>query len=71
MKKSETFMVCIAERLTPKMRNSLKLEVKEKKLDDVKKYCGEKDLAFDIIPINATNFGRIAVVMGQVKSIKY
>ena len=64
------FLVCIADRLTPKMRSSLKLEVKEKKLDDIKSYCREKKLAFDIIPINTTNFGRIAVVMNQVKSIK-
>ena len=64
------FLVCIADRLTPKMRRSLKLEVKEKKLDDIKGYCREKKLTFDIIPINATNFGRIAVVMNQVKSIK-
>lgn len=70
MKKGEKFLVCIAERLTPKMRQSLKLEVKKKELDDVKGYCREKDLAFDIIPINAINFGRIAVVMNQVKSIK-
>jgi len=68
--KSEKFLVCIADRLTPKMRNSLKLEVKKGKLDDVKGYCREKHLDFDIIPINATNFGRIAVVMNQVKSIK-
>jgi hypothetical protein len=68
--KSKRFLVCIADRLTPKMRRSLKLEVKEKKLDDIKGYCREKKLAFDIIPINATNFGRIAVVMNQVKSIK-
>lgn len=70
MKKSEKFLVCIAERLTPKMRQSLKLEMEKNELDDVKSYCREKDLAFDIIPINATNFGRLAVVMNQVKSIK-
>ena len=64
------FLVCIADRLTPKMRNSLKLEVKEGKLNDIKGYCREKGLAYDAIPINATNFGRIAVVMNQVKSIK-
>lgn len=64
------FLVCIADRLTPRMRNSLKLEVKEGKLNDIKGYCREKKLEFDIIPINATNFGRIAVVMNQVKSIK-
>jgi len=64
------FLVCIADRLTPKMRRSLKFEVKNEQLDDVKKYCREKHMAFDAIPINATNFGRIAVVMNQVKSIK-
>jgi hypothetical protein len=64
------FLVCIADRLTPKMRRSLKLQVKEKNLDDIRGYCREKGLAFDAIPINATNFGRLAVVMGQVKSIK-
>ena len=64
------FLVCIADRLTPKMRNSLKLEVKEGKLNDIKSYCREKGLVYDAIPINATNFGRIAVVMNQVKSIK-
>lgn len=68
--KKEKFLVCIADRLTPKMRHSLKLEVEEGKLDDVKGYCREKNLDFDMIPINATNFGRLAVVMGQVKSIK-
>jgi len=65
------FLVCIADRLTPKMRNSLKLEVKESKLNDIKKYCRDKHMAFDAIPIDATNFGRLAVVMNQVKSIKY
>lgn len=66
----KTFLVCIADRLTPKMRNSLKLQVKENKLDDIKGYCREKHLAYDAIPIDATNFGRLAVVMNQVKSIK-
>ena len=69
--KEERFMMCIANRLTPKMRNSLKLDVKQKQVDELKTYCREKHLAFDIIPINATNFGRLAVVMNQVKSIKY
>ena len=64
------FLVCIADRLTPKMRRSLKLEIKENKLNDIKSYCRENHMAFDAIPINATNFGRIAVVMNQVKSIK-
>ena len=64
------FLVCIADRLTPKMRDSLKLQIKEKKLGDIKTYCREKKLEFDIIPINVNNFGRIAVVMNQVKSIK-
>ena len=66
----KSFLVCIADRLTPKMRNSLKLQVREKKLNDIKTYCREKKLEFDIIPIDATNFGRIAVVMNEVKSIK-
>lgn len=64
------FLVCIADRLTPKMRNSLKLEVKNKQLEIIRQACREKHLEFDIIPIDATNFGRIAVVMNQVKSIK-
>lgn len=68
--KSEKFLVCIASRLTPKMRHALKIEVEKKNLDAVKQACREKNLDFDMIPINATNFGRIAVVMGQVKSIK-
>lgn len=68
--KSEKFLVCIADRLTPKMRHSLKVEVEKKHLDAIKQTCREKDLSFDMIPINATNFGRIAVVMNQVKSIK-
>ena len=71
MKTKEKFLVCIADRLTPKMRNSLKLEVEKKKLEDIKGYCRENKMDFDIIPINVTNFGRIAVVMNQVKSIKY
>lgn len=70
MKKSERFLVCIADRLTPKMRHSLKAEVGKSKLSAIKKICREKDLAFDIIPINATNFGRLAVVMDQVRSIE-
>ena len=69
--KKEKFLVCIADRLTPKMRNSLKVEVEKKHLNDIKQTCREKNLDFDMIPINATNFGRLAVVMGQVKSIKY
>ena len=69
--KSEKFLVCIAERLTPKMRHSLKVEVEKKQLDAIKQSCREKNLDFDMIPINATNFGRIAVVLNQVKSIKY
>lgn len=68
--KSEKFLVCIAERLTPKMRRSLKLEINSRELEDVKTACREKGLAFDIIPINAMNLGRIAVVLNQVKSIK-
>ena len=63
--------MCIAERLTPKMRNSLKLDVEQKQVDELKVYCREKKLDFDIIPINTTNFGRLAVVLNQVKSIKY
>ena len=69
--KNERFLMCIANRLTPKMRNSLKLDVEQEQVNELKTYCREKDLAFDVIPINATNFGRIAVVMNQVKSIKY
>lgn len=68
--KTQKFLVCIADRLTPKMRNSLKVEVEKKHLNTIKQACREKDLSFDMIPINATNFGRIAVVMDQVKSIK-
>ena len=64
------FLVCIANRLTPKMRRSLKLEVKDNRLEDIKGYCREKKLAFDIIPINKINVGRLAVVLNQVKAIK-
>jgi len=53
------------------MRNSLKLEVKANKLNAIKQYCRDKHMAFDAIPINATNFGRLTVVMNKVKSIKY
>jgi len=66
----EKFLVCIADRLTPKMRNSLKLEIEANKLNDIKQYCRAKNMAFDAIPINATNFGRLAVVMNKVRSIK-
>ena len=66
----KSFLVCVAERLTPKMRSALKLEVKEKKLNDIKTYCRQNKLAYDMIPIDATNFGRIAVVLNKVKSIK-
>ena len=64
------FLVCIADRLTPKMRRSLKMIVKDKRLEDIKGYCREKKLAFDIIPINKINVGRLAVVLNQVKCIK-
>ena len=64
------FLVCIADRLTPKMRRSLKLEVKDNRLEDIKGYCREKKLAFDIIPINKVNVSRLAVVLNQVKAVK-
>ena len=64
------FLVCIADRLTPKMRRSLKLEVKDNRLEDIKRYCREKKLAFDIIPINKVNVSRLAVVLNQVKAVK-
>ena len=64
------FLFCIADTLTPKMRRSLKLEVKDDRLEDIKGYCREKKLAFDIIPINKVNVSRLAVVLNQVKVVK-
>ena len=64
------FLVCVAERLTPKMRRSLKMIVKDNRVEDIKGYCREKKLAFDIIPISKINVGRLAVVLNQVKSIE-
>ena len=69
--KKERFLMCIAERLTPKMRNSLKLKATKPEVENLKTYCREKHLDFDVIPITAVNFGRLAVVLNQVKSINY
>lgn len=64
------FLVCIADRLTPKMRRSLKYIVKNNAIDNIKTYCREKGMAYDMIPINKKNVCRLAVVLNQVKSIK-
>ena len=64
------FLVCIADRLTPKMRKSLKLVVKNNSIDSIKTYCREKGMSYDMIPIDKLNVGRLAVVLNQVKSIK-
>ena len=64
------FLVCVAKRLTPKMRRSLKMVVGNNRLEDIKGYCRERGMVFDIIPITKVNVGRLAVVLKQVKSIK-
>ena len=64
------FLVCIADRLTPKMRRSLKLVVKNNTVENIKQYCRDKGMAYDMIPINKTNLNRLAVVLNQVKCIK-
>ena len=66
----KTFLFCIADRLTPKMRRSLKLIVKNNRIDNIKEYCREKGYAFDMIPINKANIGRLTVVLNQVRCIK-
>jgi len=64
------FLFCIAESLTPKMRRSLKLVVKDNRIEDIKGYCREKNIAFDMIPITKENTNRLAIVLNQVKTIK-
>lgn len=64
------FLFCIADTLTPKMRRSLKLIVKGNRIENIKGYCREKNIAFDMIPITKENTNRLAVVLNQVKSIK-
>ncbi len=44
--------------------------VKDNRVEDIKGYCREKKLVFDIIPITKVNVGRLAVVLNQVKCIK-
>ena len=64
------FLFCIGDRLTPKMRRSLKLVVKNNTVENIKQYCRDKGMAYDMIPINKTNLNRLAVVLNQVKTIK-
>jgi len=64
------FLFCIGDSLTPKMRRSLKLVVKNNTIEGIKTYCREKGMAYDMIPINKQNVSRLAVVLNQVKSIK-
>ena len=64
------FLVCVAKRLTPKMRRSLKMVVGNNRLEEIKGYCRERGMGFDIIPITKVNVGRLAVVLNQVKSVK-
>ena len=64
------FLFCIADTLTPKMRRSLKLIVKNNRIDNIKECCREKGYAFDMIPINKDNAYRLAVVLNQVKAVK-
>jgi len=52
------------------MRRSLKLVVKNNRIEDIKGYCREKNIAFDMIPITKENTNRLAVVLNQVKSTK-
>ena len=52
------------------MRRSLKMVVGNNRLEDIKGYCRERGMVFDIIPITKVNVGRLAVVLKQVKSIK-
>ena len=71
MKKSNNnLLVCIAERLTPKMKYALKFRIKENKQQEIIDACRAQDADFDIIPITPQNIARIAVLLGQVKSIK-
>ena len=64
------FLFCIADKLTPKMRRSLKLVVKNNTIESIKQYCRDKGMAYDMIPINKANISRLAIVLNQVKSVK-
>ena len=66
----KSFLFCIADTLTPKMRRSLKLIVKNNKIENIKEYCREKGFAFDMIPVNKQNINRLAVVLNQVRTVK-
>lgn len=64
------YLVCLANRLTPKMIHARKIVLPEDKIESVKSCCRETGVAFDIIPITKVNMPRLAVVLRQVKSIK-
>jgi hypothetical protein len=64
------YLVCLADKLTPKMLHARKIVLPEDKIESVKSCCRETGVAFDIIPITRINMPRLAVVLGQVKSVR-
>jgi hypothetical protein len=67
------YLVCLADKLTPKMLHARKIVLPEDKIESVKsccRECRETGVAFDIIPITRINMPRLAVVLGQVKSVR-
>lgn len=64
------FLVCLADTLTPKMLHARKVVLPKSKISGVISCCRATGVAFDIIPITKINVPRLAVVLGQVKSVK-
>lgn len=69
-KNTSQLLVCIADRLTPKMKRALKYAIHKDDKDKVIDACRQQNLCYDIIPINKKNISRIAVLLGTVRSIK-
>jgi len=63
-------LVCIGDRLTPKMKRALKYAIHKDDKDKVIDACRQQNLCYDIIPINKKNVSRIAILLGVVRSIK-
>jgi hypothetical protein len=63
------YLICIDTKLTQKMRYSIRKIVKARNYKKVIDRCRLLGLAYNSIPIKPANMNRVAVLMGQVKSI--
>jgi len=63
------YLICIDTRLTRRMSNSIRKIVKANEYKKLIDKCRKLGLAYNSIPFRPENMNRIAVLMGQVKSI--